>query len=394
MTPTNSIARSLAQRLQKETRTLYSLENVAELVHEYEELARMSQELFQAGQYEAGITHVQREPTYLHNAIAQGQAGLGFAYMRQYDEARRCLRNAVALSSDLHVQAHYMALLATTFLEEWELDAAEQHYREVLSLQSTHIVALAGCLAVACQRQEAHAVERAVQDLREQHPDWRTNQSLVATLFHDRLFRFLREHMDVFEREGKIPACDEKNCNNTSQNSTELLERLAELCERQERSATTLKDAISQSRQEVLEQLELHRTTCRAELAALRADITALHQGQRELEATLTALLSRLPQLSWPQIPLMSDHELRARISEASSREDEDSLRKVWELLSLKKFYEGNPTGLRELAESSHLSHEQIYQWIQVALMRCEVDCDSCSELLEVLLGVTEYEYR
>jgi len=389
-----AIVPSLAQRLQEETRTLYSLEKVTDLVPECEELAYTSEKHFQVGQYEAGITFAQREPTCQYNAIAQGQVGLGCAYMRQYDEARRYLQGAIALSRDPHVQAHYTAILATTFLEEWDLDAAEQQYHEVLRLRGEHVVGLLGCLAVACQREDVQGVERALQHLREQHPDWHTNERLVSTLVHDRVFRFLREHTNILTQKIDIPQGSEEARENESWPWAGLMERLAACCERQEQRVAALEETMLRNQQEVLTQLAQHLTTLNTELAAFRADITALRQEQQHLASTLAASTRKRSYPPLPPTPLVSWGELRERINEASRKEDEHSLREAWELLSLQKYYEGNPTGLRELAEYSHLSQERVEQWLRAAVMRSDGDYNKWVELIEVLHEVMEPTLR
>lgn len=262
----------LAQRLRIETRTLYRLDHPSDL-------ARRCGELFQKSQYEEGIKIAQSVDDYETNAIAQCQVGLGYAYLRQYEVARRLLTAGIQLSTSPQVQASYTAMIGTTFLEEQALERAEAMYRQALHIDPANVGGALGSLAVACHHKDSKAMSRALQKLIEQHPDWSTNQSIVSTLRHDRLFRFLRDSAEVFESICTRPPQHLSRPSGVSEDSLGRFEKL---------------ETMVQELKETVHDL----TTMVQELRETMPSLTTMVQ---ELKETVPSLKTREPKVGEPR---------------------------------------------------------------------------------------------
>jgi HEAT repeat protein/Tfp pilus assembly protein PilF len=183
----------LKDRIRIESHDLHIPENASDL-------AKQCGSLFREGQYEKGIALARSVPDFERNAVAQRQVGLGLAYMGEYLEARKHFQQGAQLSTEPHIWANCAANTGTTFLEEYDLDRAEQMYKEALEIEPDNKFGLLGCITVACQRRDRDALERAVWILVERCQDWSTSDLIVSTLVRDRSFRFLRENMSLFKQ--------------------------------------------------------------------------------------------------------------------------------------------------------------------------------------------------
>jgi DNA-binding transcriptional MerR regulator len=86
--------------------------------------------------------------------------------------------------------------------------------------------------------------------------------------------------------------------------------------------------------------------------------------------------------------------QLRQRFERALQSEDRLIQTEIMECLSLRKFMEGDVTGLYELGESPSLTPRTIRQLLRAAIEECEPTDALFSEILEVILKNTRVKSR
>jgi len=84
-------------------------------------------------------------------------------------------------------------------------------------------------------------------------------------------------------------------------------------------------------------------------------------------------------------IQAISKKQLTRQFEQAAKRDDEKSLETIWEKLALRKFLEGDVTGLYEMAEYHRLSAPTLRQLLQTATEHYEPGDPVFTDIIDVI---------